>query len=424
MKLTKPKLLMIIGAVMVFLLLAVWIYLLFFRTAPADDRFANLEFSDLDAAGEAATGSPAVTDTADQGQFDSDRDPRANSDTANGEANSSTDRIDLSGGPLQQLTTEPVVGFREISRSTSTAPLLYYMEAGTGHIYTINMRTGVRERRSNTTIKDIQGAAFSADGRYVAGIIGDTREHRAFTATLATGSRAIAPTYLSDPVMEYALPGRTHLFYTTRDYGGTTGISRELRSGRTDELFSTPIRSLAVAWGATPAATHHFYPRPSRRLQGFLAAAENGTIRRLPIDGYGLTVLPTRRGFLFSTQRESGEYASAFLPSDSTAPRNQRALVFPEKCAASELTPATVWCAHDTGEYIRSLPDTWLTGTKRFSDALYRLNTQGNSSELLLDIERSLGRPLDVIDLQVNTDESALYFRNKLDNTLWTYALR
>lgn len=427
MPFSRPKVLMIIGGALVLLLLAIWIYLLFFRTGPAgEDRFADIDFANLGGLGEGTDpdARPSAGNTPNGGAGADSASSNVAGSGSGTETEPEQPRVALTDEPLQQLTTGPVVGFREITRSTSTAPTLLYMEAGTGHIYAIDMQTGALTRRSNTTIPNIQAAQFSADGTYVAGIIGDTREHLAFTARLDGTEQKLELTYLDDGVLEYAVPGTTELLYTTRSREGTTAKARDLATGDTRDLFFTPIRSLAIAWGESGGDTHYFHPRPSRRLEGFVAAVDGGTIRRLPIDGFGLTAVPTESGILYSYQTNEGVYGSRFLPAGESESRSTGGFALPQKCIPSSGEPDLVWCALELDEFKRKLPDDWYSGELVFTDTLYAIDTTRGSARRLFNLSDESGRTIDAVDLTANEAETALYFRNKLDNTLWYYDLR
>ena len=131
----------IIGSVIVLILLAVWVYLLFFGTADtADDVFANLGLN-----GEEDT-TIVVAPIVEEEQ----------------------PLVNMERPKLRQLTTKPVAGFNEVQHTASSTPVLYYAEMGTGHIYTINLQSGEEVRISGTTIAQANEALFSHDGATVA----------------------------------------------------------------------------------------------------------------------------------------------------------------------------------------------------------------------------------------------------------------
>lgn len=138
----RKSLLIAGGTGIILLLVAMWVYLLFFGTPKnINDVFTSFDFGD----NPEPFIPPPPTET-----------PIEQNPTVN-----------LSGKALRQLTTRPVIGFREIVGDASTTPQLYYAEAGTGHMYSIDLRSGVERRISGTTIIDASRAVFSMDGKTV-----------------------------------------------------------------------------------------------------------------------------------------------------------------------------------------------------------------------------------------------------------------
>ena len=399
MQLNRPYILMIIGGLLVVALLAVWVYLLFFRTAPEqDDRFANLDLGPENDPALATSTPEAATSTEDR------------------------PRVALGDG-LQQLTTTPVAGFREVARGSSSAPLLFYVDAGTGHIHTIDMETGERTRRSNLTIPDITQVNFSPDGTYVAGLVGEQREKRLFVAALATSSEQIDPTYVTDLVLDFAIMDTERLLYTTRTNSGTDVKSVSLADLTSEDLFSTVLRDVTIAWGQSATATHYFYPKPSRWLEGSLYAVRNGVTERVPARGLGLTAVAFDTGVAFNHyDQDEREYIPQILRSaTATRPVQAPVVALPEKCTASRQQPTVYWCGHESVARERALPDVWYRGEVSFSDTLWRVNARLRSAVPLVDLETESGRPLDVTALAPAADETGLYFIDKNDRTLWHY---
>jgi hypothetical protein len=57
------------------------------------------------------------------------------------------------------------------------------------------------------------------------------------------------------------------------------------------------------------------------------------------------------------------------------------------------------------------------------NDNLWVVDGNSLRSTRLAQVEFESGRNIDVIGMSINKEESSLYFRNKLDNTLWQYEL-
>ncbi|MFW6210037.1 MAG: hypothetical protein ACOC4E_00945, partial [Patescibacteria group bacterium] len=123
------------GLLLIFILVAIWGYLLFFATTPPEERFANFDFGTTTE----ETPPPPPTPTSTE--------PTATTS-------------DLQDGGLQQLTVDPVIGYQAVSRATTSETFVYYVAGGTGHIFRIDLETGAKERISNTTIPLSRAAAI------------------------------------------------------------------------------------------------------------------------------------------------------------------------------------------------------------------------------------------------------------------------
>ena len=136
----KKQIIIFSGIVIIFTLLLVWVYLLFFGTPKSSEQVINdLGFGDGDA------------------------------EILNNTIGSSTESMINTNRPkLRQLTTKPVAGFNEIlATNTEKLPTIYYVEMGTGHIYSINLDSGEETRISATTMAGTNIASITNTGEYV-----------------------------------------------------------------------------------------------------------------------------------------------------------------------------------------------------------------------------------------------------------------
>jgi hypothetical protein len=98
----------ILSALLVLILAVVWVYVLFFRDTTTDGGiFTDLWLGNTD--------TPTVVEPTAP-----DPDPVVN--VADPE-------------PLRQLTTEPVAGFQDIRRATTSSAMVYYVAAGEGNVF-------------------------------------------------------------------------------------------------------------------------------------------------------------------------------------------------------------------------------------------------------------------------------------------------
>lgn len=392
----SKRLLVIGGAVLlVGLLIAVWVYVMFIGT-PRELPTGLPTFPWQDGAGNSAPVdvSPATT-TED----------------------SSIQNFSII--PLKQLTNRPVIGYREVTTgSSSSSTVLYYAEAGTGHIYEIDLTTGIETRRSGTTIVEAVEAVFSPDGSHVVFRSGYGRAPKTILGTLTNTADGLTTTDLGISIDQYTITRGNTLLYGTKN-NVMQAFSKPLPNGPTQPLFTLPFREAAILWGDSPADTHIVFPRPSYLLTGFLYGVKNGKISRLPFSGYGLSAF--RSGSLVGVGylRQPEQYVSYFY--DLNSKQTSLPGTFqPEKCAGGPVTPGTAWCAGIDEKQPLSFPDTWFRGELVRSDNLFTFSLSG-SMTYHVNLQEESGRTVDIINPQSNHTGSGVYFINRLDNTLWRY---
>ncbi|MBF05312.1 hypothetical protein CL644_01240 [bacterium] len=71
------------------------------------------------------------------------------------------------------------------------------------------------------------------------------------------------------------------------------------------------------------------------------------------------------------------------------------------------------------GEY----PDEWYQGRVLFSDSLFEIRTDTKQIAHIISPQAEYGVSLDITNISVNTDGNALFFINKIDQTLWSITL-
>ena len=394
------KLFFVIGSILVVIILAVvWGYLLFFGSPSLTPvGFSNLDLGDT-------------------------------TDTTVGTENQTTDTtstttpvVDVtSNEPLRQLTMRPVAGFQALASGTSTPDALYFVEAGTGHIYSIDLASGEEVRRSGTTIAMATDAHLSPDGSYVL-----MRSGEGDRAVVQLGTRNPATdgydfSELSGTWLDYRFTPSGALLLAEKTELGVTVSVRDLTSGTTDQLFTVPFREAVIAWGTEVNDTHYVYPKASSQLDGYLYAVERGILRRQPIAGQGLIAVSTLDGVLYSTWKDTG-YESTYFDRTSNTTAAAPIMYLPEKCAA-DTTNNLAYCGAPIEVPAEPLPDAWYQGSITISDALWEVDAAGGGATLLALPTSDVGRVIDTERMTYEPLNRVLYFTNKVDNTLGLYDL-
>lgn len=400
----KRNLFIIAGAVLVVgLLIAAWVYVMFFGTPRELPNFA---------------------DTFDFG-FGGDGEAVAPLEQPPVATSTPTPTVNVVGNPLRQLTTRPVIGYRELTPvSTTSNPVLIYAEAGTGHIYSIDLVTGIETRRSGTTIVEAAEAVFSADGRYVVYRSGYNRVARTIIGTAGSSSDSLSTVELGELAENMHLEGNETLFYSVR---GTTAAakSQNLRTGATKTLFTVPLSDPVVLWGSGETADHFVYPKPSYLLPGYVYRVRGNTLTRLPVSGFGLSAF--RAGALVGVSTiDSGDiYNTTFVDTTSNTSISSVGVFIPEKCTNTPTATDRFWCVEGPLSNIPfGYPDTWHRGEVTNPDTVSEIEISATSTTItgLVDTFSSTGRVIDGIHYGTGPSQKNVYFINRLDNSLWAYA--
>lgn len=380
----NKKVFLIIVAVVMLILAFAWIYLLFFgKPDSAGEIFANLGFGD-------------VTDTAtvidDPTMID--QEPVVAIDTSD----------------LQQLTTRPVVGYgvnNTIAR---------YMEEGTGHIYEIDLRNGTETRITNTTIPRVTSAIFNSAIDTVVftihedqgttntiGVITSDTEAALETTTLPLNSSNVA--FVDAKTLTYTLTGENTTFYTY-----------DLVKKTTSTLATVPFWSVETI---VSEGEVFFMNRFAPNLQGALFSTTPFTA--LTLAQFGLNGFVTSDFIIYNTQRD-GAFVSVASNRSNTNTTNLSLAPLKEKCAVYDAS--TLYCgAGGPGSLTPLDLKSWYQGTLRMNDYLWLLNLSTGDGQLLILLEATTGRQIDLVQPQFDAARENLLFINKNDNTLWRYEL-
>jgi hypothetical protein len=146
----------------------------------------------------------------------------------------------------------------------------------------------------------------------------------------------------------------------------------------------------------------------------------NGVAKREAASGYGLSVVGSSDGYIYS-EVQDGEYNTFAVAAGTNETDSAPLTIIPEKCAIANGTSNNVICGIDLNEYTYLMPDPWYTGEVRMNDSLWEYGIGSQSASLLISPEIATGRQLDIVHPQFGINDANLYFQNKIDQTLWIY---
>ncbi len=324
--------------------------------------------------------------------------------------------VDVQNDPLRQLTTKPVVGMRMVVVGSST--VMRYIEAGTGHIFDINLASGSEVRVSNISVPVASEAVVSPSGDYVAIRSGYSNQNELMLIDLTDRNNPTS-TVLPNQIESFAFAFNNELLFTEFNLGQTEGKGYMPSTRATRRLFTAPFTAHSMAWSNSSTSNHIIYTKAAASQLGYVYEITAKGLTRLPQSGYGLAVTQSN-GIRFIGLMRNGGYETVIVDKAGKTNVSPGANV-PEKCVAGTRKEATYFCASPLEVTDTNFPDSWYKGVLISDDFLWEVRPNG--STLLTYPLRNVGRSLDIVDVSLSPDETMVYFRNKTDRTLWLYEI-
>jgi hypothetical protein len=391
----KKPIIIVVGVILVIVLALAWAYLLFYGTPKSvEEVFSNF---------------------GEEGQVEENLPPPPIV-----EENTASTTVNLTSAKLRQLTTRPIAGYKEIPQSSSTPASLYYAEKGTGHVYSISLETGEERRISGTTIPQANRVEFSEDGEFIA--ITNSDNEPVLRVGKIGSNNDLELLDLEEKVTDFHLTQKGELLYANITDQGLGAVSYNLKTGSKKSIFSIPFHEATILWGEDGSGKHHFYPKTSYALPGYLYEVSGGIIGRLPFAGNGFSAKANSDIVLYTTT-ENNSPSTHIYNFVEEIDQELNSVLIPEKCFLPE-TGVTFYCGQGQAKSSHTLLDSWYKGQTSFKDTLVSISSGLDfSSEIMVDTFKETSREVDAINIELNTEETKLYFINKNDNTLWLYEI-
>jgi hypothetical protein len=345
-----------------------------------------------------------------------------------GEPAQTTTEVPLKGGDKPQTKTEPintknkkVADKKPVVPTVETVPSLRYVEKVTGHIYQMYLDTKTVSKISNSTIPGIYEAIFDSKAssiiyRYLSG---DNKTISSYFATLGADKGEFLPSNIIDLSLS---PDKTQFFYLVKNSNGISGWVRSFYDNKKSQVFSSPYSEWLSQW--VGASNVFLTTRASSSVNGSLFSLNttNGTLKKILGGVRGLTTLSNKDGLvvLYSSYNDS-EPELNLLNTSSHFISNLNIGGLPEKCVWKD-DNITIYCAiPDT--LGSKQPDSWYQGLTSFDDTFVKINSLTGEVSSIADVDSLGNQYLDATHLFLNKENTALYFINKKDGTLWSLDL-
>ncbi|MFT5849384.1 MAG: hypothetical protein ACI9H6_000191 [Patiriisocius sp.] len=379
-----------IGIVIIILVLAVWVYLMLFGTPKGTGEvFTNLGFE------LSSQGTTIQTPEPDNILPDV--------------------IVDTQTAALRQLTTRPVAGFT--FASTTFGQTVRYVERGTGHIYEINLDTGIETPLSRTTVPKVSEAVFSPGGETIALTSYNQYTPEVFVGTLA-GDINITGIALQPGADNIVFETDTEIRYSLNNNGTTKGFSHDIETLVQRELFSFNYINLDVSWGSDLDEIY-LSTKPAHNHEGFIYTIANNILTPATFSANGLSALITNN-YIVTTYNSDGRYASGVVDTRGEF-KTLPLLALKEKCVSTPPNNGLVWCAAPLETDSPTFVEDWYKGIRTSADHFWLLDVQSQTARLEASPVDLVGRTIDVSDISINPEGQLLTFTNKIDHTLWLY---
>lgn len=322
-----------------------------------------------------------------------------------------TDRVVLSldGNRLQQLTTNPVAGFR--TATSGDAVVVRYVELGTGHIFDINLNSGLQTAVvPNTTANTIE-ATLSSDLSHV--VVTTEAENR--LVTLLT-----IPRDEEDEVSKISLPGDAENISFIKDYQvrftrntsyNTTAFTYDIIA---NEVISQAVISIPDATVIYSGEEDLFaYPKPTTVFDGALYHIMNNSIKPLSATAKGFVPLVVNDTVIAFNQVVDGMFQTLLQPDNEP----QDIIMLPEKCTGYD--NQLIWCGAPLNTPSAEYLEDWYKGKISSDDSIWTIDTYMGSTTELASPKTLTGRQIDFTKPEIDPTREYLFFINKIDQTLW-----
>ncbi|MFT7507145.1 MAG: hypothetical protein ACI92I_000284 [Acidimicrobiales bacterium] len=324
--------------------------------------------------------------------------------------------VDTQTDALRQLTTRPVAGFA--FASTSEGEAVRYVERGTGHIYEINLATGVESALSRTTIPQVNEAVFSHDAEVVALISHERYQSEVFVGTLGNNIN-LTGISLQPNASNISFTLENEVQYTIAANGTTKGYRHNIDTLVQTELFSMNYTNLDVGWG-NGLEKIFLATKPAQGFEGFMYTIENNILTPVAFSAQGLSALFTNT-YILTSFIQGDTYSSAVVTTATQERLELPILALKEKCVPDTTDEFLIWCAASLNNQPATFGEDWYKGTVISEDSIWLIDPLAQTADVYANLGSLSGRTIDVKEIDMNTKGTLLSFVNKADQTLWLY---
>lgn len=324
---------------------------------------------------------------------------------------------------IRKLYSTPVA-YGITASSTASSSSIFFVDRGTGHLYTMSIDEERPNKVSNTTILRVFESIIDPKAKNI--VLRYIKEgSEIITTVFAPIDTEIKAKNATNNTYEVTLsPKGDRLFSLEKTMTGAIGYISKIDGTAKTLVFNSPLKEWLISWpeeGTIALTTKASYTKPGYL---FLLNTKTSELKKVLGPIYGLTTNVSKDGkrVLFSLS-ESGKISTKMLNLTDGSIQTTLLQTLPEKCVWSTVKKTSVYCAVPN-EPASNMPDAWYKGLVNGVDQIWHLDTVTNDIGKLSNLLTDTGTLIDAVNLTLDDKEFALYFINQYDLSLWSVDLR
>ena len=132
--------------------------------------------------------------------------------------------------------------------------------------------------------------------------------------------------------------------------------------------------------------------------------------------GYGMSALISDETII-TTKKVGDTYVSEAWQNNVAT--KLPTLTLKEKCTFNTSNHNYFWCASTVEAPSSTYIDDWYKGVTKADDYLWLINISKQTAELVASPKKLISKSLDMTNLQINVNNTQLFFKDRTDQTLW-----
>ena len=323
---------------------------------------------------------------------------------------------------------EAILGLDENGLETTileTKDFVRFVEQETGHVYDLDLSTGITTRVSGTTIPRVYEAYIGHEDYVALRYLDDNGNIKTYIGKITEvegGAGSLEGEFLVDNISSFSISkDGSKYFYIYKIGTESVGISSNFDGTNQKQSFSSPFSEWLGQVLAVGTSTVSITSKASGLASGYsYKINENTKIMEKIIGGVsGLTSLVSENGKLALISTYFNNKLELSVVNENGTVTNTGLKTLPEKCVWSK-DSTVAWCSVPQNVSVGPIyPDAWYKGQISWSDNIWKFDINTGLYILNENLSKTSGSQIDGVNLKLNEEENNLLFINKKDQSLW-----